>query len=141
MGKTGNLPSALNAYANIVNVSVFPADATNLNSGRLPSTQAGNADLQWETSDQINVGLDFSVLDNRIYISADYYTKRTENMIFPSTLPKSTGFLTKVINLDGVIENTGFEFAINASLVNTTDFSWNSSLNMSFNDNNCYGYT
>ena len=134
-GETGNLPSALNAYANIVNVSVFPADATNLNPGRLPSTQAGNADLQWETSDQINVGLDFSVLDNRIYISADYYTKRTENMIFPSTLPKSTGFLTKVINLDGVIENTGFEFAINASLVNTTDFSWNSSLNMSFNDN------
>ena len=56
-------------------------------------------------------------------------------MIFPSTLPKSTGFLTKVINLDGVIENTGFEFAINASLVNTSDFSWNSSLNMSFNDN------
>ena len=134
-GETGNLPSALNAYANIVNVSVFPADATNLNPGRLPSTQAGNADLQWETSDQINVGLDFSVLDSRIYISADYYTKRTENMIFPSTLPKSTGFLTKVINLDGVIENTGFEFAINASLVNTSDFSWNSSLNMSFNDN------
>ena len=134
-GETGNLPSALNAYANIVNVSVFPADATNLNPGRLPSTQAGNADLQWETSDQINVGLDFSVLDNRIYISADYYTKRTENMIFPSTLPKSTGFLTKVINLDGVIENTGFEFAINASLVNTSNFSWNSSLNMSFNDN------
>ena len=134
-GETGNLPSALNAYANIVNVSVFPADATNLNPGRLPSTQAGNADLQWETSDQINVGLDFSVLDNRIFISADYYTKRTENMIFPSTLPKSTGFLTKVINLDGVIENTGFEFAINASLVNTSDFSWNSSLNMSFNDN------
>ena len=134
-GETGNLPSALNAYANIVNVSVFPADATNLSPGRLPSTQAGNADLQWETSDQINVGLDFSVLDNRIFISADYYTKRTENMIFPSTLPKSTGFLTKVINLDGVIENTGFEFAINASLVNTSDFSWNSSLNMSFNDN------
>ena len=134
-GETGNLPSALNAYANIVNVSVFPADATNLSPGRLPSTQAGNADLQWETSDQINVGLDFSVLDNRIFISADYYTKRTENMIFPSTLPKSTGFLTKVINLDGVIENTGFEFAINASLINTSDFSWNSSLNMSFNDN------
>ena len=134
-GETGNLPSALNAYANIVNVSVFPADATNLSPGRLPSTQAGNADLQWETSDQINIGLDFSVLDNRIFISADYYTKRTENMIFPSTLPKSTGFLTKVINLDGVIENTGFEFAINASLVNTSDFSWNSSLNMSFNDN------
>ena len=134
-GETGNLPSALNAYANIVNVSVFPADATNLSPGRLPSNQAGNADLQWETSDQINVGLDFSVLDNRIFISADYYIKRTENMIFPSTLPKSTGFLTKVINLDGVIENTGFEFAINASLVNTSDFSWNSSLNMSFNDN------
>ena len=134
-GETGNLPSGLNAYANLVSVSIYPADATNLNPGRLPSTQAGNADLQWETSDQINFGLDFSVLDNRIYISADYYTKRTENMIFPSTLPKSTGFLTKVINLDGVIENTGFEFAINASLVNTSDFSWNSSLNMSFNDN------
>ena len=134
-GETGNLPSALNAYANIVNVSVFPADATNLNPGRLPSTQAGNPDLQWETSDQINVGLDFSVLNNRIYISADYYKKQTENMIFPSTLPKSTGFLSKVINLDGVIENTGFEFAVNANIIDNSDFSWNSSLNMSFNDN------
>jgi TonB-linked SusC/RagA family outer membrane protein len=138
-GETGNLPSGLNAYANIVKVQLYPSSPTALSPGRIPSSQAGNSDLQWETSAQTNIGIDFSILNDRVYVSTDFYNKETKNMIFPTTLPQSSGFVTKIINLGGVIENKGFEFAINANVIEKNDFSWNSIFNMSFNDNNVTG--
>jgi TonB-linked SusC/RagA family outer membrane protein len=134
-GETGNLPIGLNSYANIVIVDEVAGGPNELIPGRRPDSQAGNSDLQWETSEQINIGLDFSILNDRIYFTTDYYTKKTKNMIFPLPLPTSTGFINKIVNLDGYIENKGFEFAVNASVVNKGDFSWNTSYNMSFNSN------
>lgn len=134
-GETGNLPRGLNSYANIVIVDEVAGGPNELMPGRRPDSQAGNSDLQWETSEQVNIGLDFSILDDRIYVTTDYYTKKTKNMIFPFPLPTSTGFTNKIVNLDGYIENKGFEFAVNASLINNEDFSWNTSYNMSFNSN------
>ena len=134
-GETGNLPRGLNPYANIIIVDEVAGGPSALIPGRRPSSQAGNSDLQWETSEQVNIGLDFSILNDRIYVTTDYYTKKTKNMIFPLPLPTSTGFENKIVNLDGYIENKGFEFAVNASLINKGDFSWNTSYNMSFNNN------
>jgi TonB-linked SusC/RagA family outer membrane protein len=134
-GETGNLPSGLNDYANILGVFDYASDDGVVSPGVIPSSQRGNNDLQWETSEQFNVGLDFSLLDNSVYVSADYYNKKTNNMIFPLALPVSSGFSTQIVNLDGYIENTGFEFAIDAYLIDEADFSWNSSFNISFNDN------
>jgi TonB-linked SusC/RagA family outer membrane protein len=134
-GETGNLPRGLNSYANIVIVDEVAGGPNELMPGRRPDNQAGNFDLQWETSEQVNIGLDFSILDDRIYVTTDYYTKKTKNMIFPYPLPTSTGFVNKIVNLDGYIENKGFEFAVNASLINKGDFSWNTLYNMSFNSN------
>tara|TARA_B100001059_G_scaffold236624_1_gene288358 strand:- start:6535 stop:9861 length:3327 start_codon:yes stop_codon:yes gene_type:complete len=138
-GETGNLPAGLNAYANIVTVNEYPSGPSSLAPGRIPSSQSGNSDLGWETSNQFNIGLDFSVLKNRIYIMADYYNKRTENLIFPQTLPQTTGFATQIVNLDGYIENKGFEFAVNASLINKGDFNWDTLFNISFNENMVLG--
>ena len=134
-GETGNLPRGLNPYANIVIIDEVAGGPSELIPGRRPSSQAGNSDLQWETSEQVNIGLDFSILNDRVYVTTDYYTKKTKNMIFPLPLPTSTGFINKIVNLDGYIENKGFEFAVNASLINKVDFSWNTSYNMSFNSN------
>jgi TonB-linked SusC/RagA family outer membrane protein len=134
-GETGNLPIGLNSYANIVIIDEVAGGPNELIPGRRPDSQAGNSDLQWETSEQINIGLDFSILNDRIYFTTDYYTKKTKNMIFPLPLPTSTGFINKIVNLDGYIENKGFEFAVNASVVNKGDFSWNTSYNLSFNSN------
>ena len=134
-GETGNLPRGLNSYANIVIIDEVAGGPSELIPGRRPSSQAGNSDLQWETSEQVNIGLDFSILNDRVYVTTDYYTKKTKNMIFPLPLPTSTGFINKIVNLDGYIENKGFEFAVNASLINKVDFSWNTSYNMSFNSN------
>ena len=134
-GETGNLPAGLNAYANIVTVNEYPSGPTSLSPGRIPSTQSGNSELGWETSNQFNVGVDFSILNNRVYVTADYYNKRTENLIFPQTLPQTTGFATQIVNLDGHIENKGFEFAVNAGLISKGDFNWNTMFNISFNEN------
>jgi TonB-linked SusC/RagA family outer membrane protein len=134
-GETGNLPSGLNAYANIVSVNEYPSGPTSLAPGRIPSPQSGNSELGWETSNQFNVGLDFSILNDRVYISADYYNKRTENLIFPQTLPQTTGFATQIVNLDGYIENKGFELSLNAALISKGDFSWNTMFNISWNEN------
>jgi TonB-linked SusC/RagA family outer membrane protein len=134
-GETGNLPSGLNDYANILTVfDVSIADGV-VSPGVIPSSQRGNTELQWETSEQFNIGLDFSLLNNRVFVSADYYNKKTNNMIFPLNLPVSSGFSTQIVNLDGYIENKGFEIALNAYLIDKADFSWNSSFNISFNDN------
>ena len=124
-GETGNLPRGLNPYANIIIVDEVAGGPSALIPGRRPSSQAGNSDLQWETSEQVNIGLDFSIINDRIYVTTDYYTKKTKNMIFPLPLPTSTGFENKIVNLDGYIENKGFEFAVNASLIKKADFSWN----------------
>ena len=134
-GETGNLPRGLNSYANIVIIDEVAGGPSELIPGRRPSSQAGNSDLQWETSEQVNIGLDFSILNDRVYVTTDYYTKKTKNMIFPLPLPTSTGFINKIVNLDGYIENKGFEFAVNASIINKVNFSWNTSYNMSFNSN------
>merc|ERR1711966_106023 len=134
-GETGNLPSGLNDYANILGVFDYASDDGVVSPGVIPSSQRGNNDLQWETSEQFNIGLDFSLLDNRVYVSADYYNKKTNNMIFPLALPVSSGFSTQIVNLDGYIENTGFELALDAYIIDEADFSWNSSFNISFNDN------
>jgi hypothetical protein len=134
-GETGNLPSGLNDYANILTVFDYASGDNVVSPGVIPSSQRGNPDLQWETSEQINIGLDFSILNDRVFVSADYYNKKTRNMIFPLNLPVSSGFSTQIVNLDGYIENKGFELALNAYLIDKADFSWNSSFNISFNDN------
>lgn len=138
-GETGNLPSGFNDYANIITVFDYASADNVVSPGRIPSSQKGNSDLQWETSEQFNFGLDFSLLNHRVNVSADYYSKKTQNMIFPLNLPVSSGFATQIVNLDGFIENKGFEFAINAYLVNKSDVSWNTSFNMSFNNNTVTG--
>ena len=134
-GETGNLPSGLNDYANILTVFDFASGDNVVSPGVIPSSQRGNPDLQWETSEQFNIGLDFSTLNDRVFVSADYYNKKTQNMIFPLALPVSSGFATQIVNLDGYIENKGFELALNAFLIDKAEFSWNSSFNISFNEN------
>ncbi len=134
-GETGNLPSSLHPYISTVQFIESTLDGVTLIPGIKPSEQAGNNDLEWETSEQFNLGLDVSFLNDRISLTADYYTKKTKNLIYTLPLPISSGQAIKTVNLDGIIENKGFEFAIDANLFNGEDFNWNASYNMSFNTN------
>ena len=96
-------------------------------------TQLGNPDLTWETADQIDIGLDVTVLNSRLNLTVDYFKKTTKDLLLPRTLPFETGFGTVQQNI-GEMENTGFEFGIN-SLNIDGDVRWTTSLNVTTLDN------
>ena len=93
-----------------------------------------NPDLKWETTNQFNVGLDVSTLNNKISITADYYNKKTSDLLLNTPLPYTTGFNQSTINL-GDIRNKGFEFGVEANALSTGNFSVNAGFNIAFNEN------
>lgn len=72
----------------------------------------GNPDLKWETTTQTNVGIDFGILRNRIYGSADYFKKNTADILLPISLPQFVGDVSPTYLNAGEVENSGFEFAL-----------------------------
>jgi len=101
--------------------------------GAKPST-IGNDNLKWESTNQFNIGLDYSLLKYRITIAADYYVKRTTNLLVNVDLPRSTGFSSGIQNI-GEIENRGFEFAIKTKNIVKANFTWSTNFNISSNKN------
>lgn len=93
-----------------------------------------NDDLTWETTDQLNAGLDLSLFKSKINITIDSYYKLTKDLLQFVTLPASNGFASIVDNF-GEVENKGIEFGINAAVFEQKDFSWNVSGNFSLNRN------
>ena len=98
-----------------------------------PTTFANQA-IGWETTDAINVGVDFSVLKGRISGVFDVYKNFTHGMIFTVTLPSASGFTQTTENL-GQINNQGFDLTLNTVNINKRDFSWRSTVNLGFNKN------
>lgn len=90
--------------------------------------------LGWETTTSYNIGLDFGLLNNRIYLSADYYHKKTKDLLLKAPVSLVTGFSNMMDNV-GSVKNWGMEFELNTANVSTSQFKWNSSLNLSFNRN------
>ena len=98
----------------------------------------GNPDLSWETTRQVDYGIDLGFLDGRIDLTADYYRKRTEDLLLLVQLPLETGFGSALQN-KGAIENRGFEFAVNLNILDgageSNGLTWTSSFNYSRNRN------
>lgn len=91
-------------------------------------------DLKWETTEQFDVGVDIGILDDRFTFSADYYIKNTRDLLNTVRLPSSLGFTTTIQNV-GKVQNKGVEFAVNANVINTSNFHWSLNGNISFNRN------
>lgn len=72
----------------------------------------GNPDLKWETSEQWNVGVDFGVLQNKLYLSADYFVKTTSDILLPISLPSYVGSVSPTIVNAGTVRNKGFEVSL-----------------------------
>ena len=96
--------------------------------------QLENRNLGWEQTQQYNIGLDVSVLDGRIGLIADYYNKKTSDVLYQVKLPQTSGFSSSYQNI-GDVKNTGWEITVNSTNIKTKDFHWNTSLNLSFNKN------
>jgi TonB-linked SusC/RagA family outer membrane protein len=89
--------------------------------------------LKWETTDQINIGLDASFFDHRLRLTLDYYKKNTKDLLNNVQLARSSGYSTTIRNI-GEIRNRGVEFQVDANPFNG-DFKWDISMNTSFNKN------
>src|SRR5690554_3848110 len=104
-----------------------------MNNPALAPVRLGNPDLKWESTAQTNIGVDFSVLNGRVSLSADYYIKNTDDLIFNRPIPTQNGFASYTSNI-GSIENKGFEFGLNTINVDSpSGFTWRSELNISLN--------
>jgi len=91
-----------------------------------------NPDLKWEKTSELNLGLDFSLLNYRITGSLDVYSRRTRDLLFSVQLPNITGFSSVNTNV-GEIGNNGFELNINSKNIESKDFQWNTTFNLSRN--------
>ncbi|MES1160188.1 MAG: SusC/RagA family TonB-linked outer membrane protein, partial [Bacteroidota bacterium] len=97
-------------------------------------TVLGNPNLTWETSKQLDVGADISLLHGRISISYDYYHKRTEGMLSPLSLPYASGYESIQYNA-GVLGIWGHEIQISSDNIKGKDFTWTTDFNIAFSDN------
>lgn len=93
----------------------------------------GNNELTWEETSQVNLGADFGLFNDRIFLMYDYYKKRTEGMLYAVEVPWSTGFSSIASNI-GNFETWGHEFALETrNLVG--EFTWKTNFNLTFNRN------
>lgn len=100
------------------------------------ATRNANPDLKWERTSMFNIGLDFGFFNNRLTGTIEYYNKKTSDLIADYSV-SSTKYLVNWITANvGEISNKGVELTINAIPVQTKNFSWNTTLNLSHNDNN-----
>lgn len=83
-----------------------------------------NPDLKWEKGKNWNVGLDFSVLNNRIYGSLNYFNRRQQDLLGNYTVPVPPNIHNETFVNVGTMKNSGFEFDINFNVVDTKDFSY-----------------
>lgn len=127
-GITGN-----NSIGNYRSMMQFATANISLNSkqalGLIPGSMA-NGDLKWEQNEQADLGIDMGLLNNRLNITADYYRKKSIDLLLNAPVPYYSGFNTFTSNI-GDIESTGYEFDINGRILDGK-FKWTSSLNISF---------
>lgn len=86
--------------------------------------------MKWETTDQINLELDFGVFNNRISGGIDYFWKKTTDMLLQLPVPQSTGYSSILSNV-GRIDNKGIELFLNTVNIDTKDFKWESNITFS----------
>jgi len=100
---------------------------------RIPSKLV-NQNLKPEQTSSFELGLEMEFFHGRLGFDASFYNTITKDQIMPLTLSGTTGYTSKVVN-SGKIQNTGLEFAIHATPVETKNFSWTSTFTMASNKN------
>ncbi len=105
----------------------------NQSPGSFPSN-VGDSNLTWELNKPFNLGLDFSILKNRLNFSGDYYVRKSEDLLLDVPLSRTSGFTTAKRNI-GALENRGVELTLNAVPILAKNFSWDINFNFAHNKN------
>lgn len=130
-GRTGNFNIGNYSYASGIGSANYSFGGQ-LASGRASGSIA-NENLTWEKSDEFDLGLDFSVFNSRLNLTADFYNRITSSLLLNVELPLASGYSSATVNL-GKVRNRGFEFGLTSKNL-TGAFTWNTNFNISFNRN------
>ena len=129
IGETGNANvSTLGAFSQLRNTNY------NFNDSEVPGqspANLANEDLSWETTQQINAGIDVSLFKDRVALTADYYIKKTKDLILQTPIPNVTGFDFAFQNI-GELQNSGLEVSLNTVNVKTSNFEWKTNFNITY---------
>lgn len=112
-------------YAAIINDQRVTGVGTN---------RLANPDLKWEKTAQFDVGVELGLFNYRVNIEADYYYRKTTDMLLAAPVPRSSGYSSIMKNI-GSMENKGLEITLNTLNINSKNFSWNTTFNFSMNRN------
>ncbi len=131
-GITGN--TELGTYRSLATISggtvLLNGERANYNT----VTRLANPDLEWEKTSQFNVGFNLAMLDQKVSLELDYYYKLTTDLLLARPVPHSTGFGSVYDNI-GEVANSGIDFLLTTQNVKTSDFNWESTLNLNYNKN------
>ncbi|MBX2874034.1 MAG: TonB-dependent receptor [Saprospiraceae bacterium] len=108
-GQTGN-----NQIGNFASIALIGQDNYTIDGGLVAgsfTSTSPNADLSWETNTSSNFGLDLGFLDNKILLTAEYYTSNTTDLLLNVPVPQQSGFSQSLQNI-GELDNNGFELEI-----------------------------
>lgn len=124
-GETGN--ENIGNYDAVSSYS--PGFTYNGISGVAP-TRLGNPAISWESTISTNYGMDLGLFKNRLTIALEVWNKETEDLLANIPLPEESGFSSIRQNV-GAVENSGIDFSINGTIIQTDNFSWSSGFNIS----------
>lgn len=97
--------------------------------------QNPNPYLKWETTSEINIGLDWTIYNGRVSGTIDVYSKKTVDLLYDYAVPVPPNMYNRTTANVGEMQNNGIEVMINAVVVKTSDFEWNTTLTLSHNKN------
>lgn len=140
-GLTGN--QAINPYGTLSSYITNVDDAavaftsgyfTNGITNGIVLGNPGNPNLKWETTEQVNGGIDAEILRGRVSLSVDYFVKNTRDLLLSQPLPAYIGGNNILKNI-GEVQNKGWEFSVDADVIEGKGFRWNTNVNLSLNKN------
>jgi iron complex outermembrane receptor protein len=94
-----------------------------------------NAAIKWEDTKTLNVGVDFSILKNRVSGSIEFYEKKTEQLFAPAQQPAGSNFTNTIDANIGSMTNSGVDFNVNLGMIRKKDLTWDVAFNINYNKN------
>ena len=131
-GITGN--EGINPYQTITGQTALQYAYNGVSATGLRAGGIGNANLKWEQTASTNFAVDFSVLNNRVGGTVEYYDAKTDDLLLARNLPIITGYGSILDNI-GKVQNRGVEVTLNTVNVKAGDFTWSTSANYTRNRN------
>ena len=133
-GELGNQNIPLNTVTFSTGLDAVFGNGQNLNPGST-ITAIIDENVSWEVTNEIDLGIDFTLLNNRLTGEIDYYNRLNRNAILPISLPQAFGASGATLTHAGKVRNKGFEFALNWSEQLNEKFNYHFGGNLTLNDN------